>query len=211
VQGWRRYFYYFPTSARWLHELIRGATGGRSAARASTDKPAPRGTGRGVFHFRQGADMIIVLKPGSSEADTRRLERRVVSGIQDPSLPRRMRTIVGGRRGCARSVLALQSLDWRGKRVRISSPSSREREAHPEPTHFKVNGCPSAQGLVSLAGPARWVRPSSWPWPRGEGGGARSFGAAPSSRALALRLQGWKRGLKLLQTEQGTGLPLSPR
>ena len=88
--------------------------------------------------------MIIVLKPGSSEADIEDVSRRVGEMRFKTHLSRgEVRTIVGvvGDDRAKEQLLALQSLDCVENAVRILQPFKlASREAHPESTKFKVKG-----------------------------------------------------------------------
>ena len=88
--------------------------------------------------------MIIVLKPGSSDADIEDVSRRVQGmGFKTHLSRGEVRTIVGvvGDDRAKEQLLALQSLDCVESVVRILQPFKlASREAHPEPTKFKVNG-----------------------------------------------------------------------
>jgi len=90
--------------------------------------------------------MIIVRKPGSSEADIEDVSRRVGEmGFKTHLSRGEVRTIVGvvGDDRAKEQLLALQSLDCVENVVRILQPFKlASREAHPEPTKFKVNGVP---------------------------------------------------------------------
>jgi len=89
--------------------------------------------------------MIIVRKPGSSEADIEDVSRRVGEmGFKTHLSRGEVRTIVGVvGDDRAKEQLALQSLDCVENVVRILQPFKlASREAHPEPTKFKVNGVP---------------------------------------------------------------------
>src|SRR5260370_30804795 len=133
-------------------------------ARGEDRHQTPGGTDRGVFDFSaydvttEETDMIIVLKPGSSDADIDDVSRRVQGmGFKTRLSRGEVRTIVGvvGDDRAKEQLLALQSLDCVESVVRILQPFKlASREAHPESTQFKVNGVPiGGKQLVVMAGP----------------------------------------------------------
>src|ERR1044071_10203035 len=102
--------------------------------------------------------MIIVLKPGSSEADIEDVSRRVGEmGFRTHLSRGEVRTIIGvvGDDRAKEQLLALQSLDSVENVVRILQPFKlASREAHPDNTQFKVHGVPvGGPPIVVMAGP----------------------------------------------------------
>jgi len=102
--------------------------------------------------------MIIVLKPGSNDADIEDVSRRVREmGFKTHLSRGDVRTIVGvvGEDRAKEQLLALQSLDCVESVVRILQPFKlASREAHPDATQFKVHGVPiGGTQLVVMAGP----------------------------------------------------------
>ena len=102
--------------------------------------------------------MIIVLKPGSSEADIEDVSRRVRDfGFRTHLSRGEVRTIIGvvGDDRAKEQLLALQSLDPVESVVRILQPFKlASREAHPDNTQFKVHGVPvGGPQIVVMAGP----------------------------------------------------------
>src|SRR6266478_4303255 len=102
--------------------------------------------------------MIIVLKPGSSEADIEDVSRRVRElGFKTHLSRGEVRTIIGivGDDRAKEQLLALQSLDSVENVVRILQPLKlASREAHPDNTQFKVHGVPvGGDQIVVMAGP----------------------------------------------------------
>jgi 3-deoxy-7-phosphoheptulonate synthase len=102
--------------------------------------------------------MIIVMKPGSSEADIEDVSRRVRDfGFRTHLSRGEVRTIIGvvGDDRAKEQLLALQSLDSVENVVRILQPFKlASREAHPDNTQFKVHGVPvGGPQIVVMAGP----------------------------------------------------------
>jgi 3-deoxy-7-phosphoheptulonate synthase len=102
--------------------------------------------------------MIIVMKPGSSEADIEDVSRRVRDfGFKTHLSRGEVRTIIGvvGDDRAKEQLLALQSLDSVENVVRILQPFKlASREAHPDNTQFKVHGVPiGGPQIVVMAGP----------------------------------------------------------
>jgi len=196
VQGWRRYFYYFPTSAAGSHELIRGATGRtiRRPVRAQITSAA--GTDPRRFSFPTGGgELIIVLKPGSSEADIEDVSRRVGEmGIQDhlsrgrsaaPSWAWSARIVQ--RSSCSRCS---RSTAW--KTCAISSPSSSRAARRIRRDPLQVKGVPiGGKELVVNGGPCSVSPPQLMAVAEGVKGAApRSSGRRPSKRAPRPTLPG---------------------
>src|SRR3990172_4306426 len=86
--------------------------------------------------------MIIIMKPGSTEADSDDVCRRVADfGFRTHLSRGEVRTIIGvvGDDRAKEQLLALQSLDAVEGVVRILQPFKlASREAHPESTQFKI-------------------------------------------------------------------------
>ncbi len=102
--------------------------------------------------------MIIVMKPGSTEADIEDVSRRVREfGFKTHLSRGEVRTIIGivGDDRAKEQLLALQSLDCVENVVRILQPFKlASREAHREDTQFKVNGITiGGKQIVVMAGP----------------------------------------------------------
>ncbi|HKA63521.1 MAG TPA: 3-deoxy-7-phosphoheptulonate synthase, partial [Methylomirabilota bacterium] len=102
--------------------------------------------------------MIIVLKPGASDADIEDVSRRVRDfGFKTHLSRGEVRTIIGvvGDDRAKEQLLALQSLDSVESVVRILQPFKlASREAHPDNTQFKVHGVPvGGSQIVVMAGP----------------------------------------------------------
>ncbi|HEX7785938.1 MAG TPA: N-acetylneuraminate synthase family protein, partial [Methylomirabilota bacterium] len=102
--------------------------------------------------------MIIVLKPGVSEADIEDVSRRVRDfGFKTHLSRGEVRTIIGvvGDDRAKEQLLALQSLESVESVVRILQPFKlASREAHPDNTQFKVHGVPiGGRQIVVMAGP----------------------------------------------------------
>lgn len=102
--------------------------------------------------------MIVVMKPGSTEADIEDVSRRVREvGFRTHLSRGEVRTIIGivGDDRGKEQLLALQSLDSVESVVRILQPFKlASREAHPGDTEFQVNGVPiGGQRIVVMAGP----------------------------------------------------------
>src|SRR6266508_3301257 len=162
--------------------------------------------------------MIIVLKPGSTEADVEDISRRVREfGFRTHLSRGEVRTIIGvvGDDRAKEQLLALQSLDCVENVVRILQPFKlASREAHPEPTQFKVNGVPvGGKQLVVMAGPCSVEsRPQLLAVAEGvKAGGAQVLrGGAFKPRTSPYAFQGLEEeGLKLLQeASKATGLPV---
>ena len=157
--------------------------------------------------------MIIVLKPGSSDADIDDVSRRVRGmGFKTHLSRGEVRTIVGvvGDDRAKEQLLALQSLDCVESVVRILQPFKlASREAHPDATQFKVHGVPvGGTQLVVMAGPCSVEsRPQLMAVAEGvKAGGAQILrGGAFKPRTSPYAFQGLEEeGLKLLQRgEQG--------
>src|SRR6185369_15972471 len=119
---------------------------------AATRTTNGRRDGKGCAH------MIIVLKPGSSEADIEDVSRRVRElGFKTHLSRGEVRTIIAivGDNRAKEQLLALQSLDSVETVVRILQPFKlASREAHPDNTQFKVHGVPvGGDQIVVMAGP----------------------------------------------------------
>jgi 3-deoxy-7-phosphoheptulonate synthase len=102
--------------------------------------------------------MIIVMKPGSTEAEIEDVCRRVVAfGFRTHLSRGEVRTIIGvlGDDRAKEQLLALQSLECVEGVVRILQPFKlASREAHPEDTQVRVNGATvGSRQLVVMAGP----------------------------------------------------------
>ncbi|MBI3626115.1 MAG: 3-deoxy-7-phosphoheptulonate synthase [Candidatus Rokubacteria bacterium] len=102
--------------------------------------------------------MIIVMKPGSTDADIEEVSRRVRAfGFKTHLSRGEVRTIVGvvGDDRGKEQLLALQSLECVESVVRILQPFKlASREAHPEDTQFQVHGVPvGGKQIVVMAGP----------------------------------------------------------
>ena len=135
--------------------------------------------------------MIIVLKPGSTDADIEDVSRRVREhGLQDPPLRGEVRTIIGavGDDRGKEQLLALQSLECVESVVRILQPFKlASREVQPDDTQFKVHGVPDRRHAARRHGRALLRRVAAQIMAVAEGvkagGRPRSCAAAPSSRA----------------------------
>ena len=99
--------------------------------------------------------MIIIMKPGSTEADIDDVCRRVADfGFRTHLSRGEVRTIIGvvGDDRAKEQLLALQALDAVEGVVRILQPFKlASREAHPESTQFKIGDVPvvvGAKGIV---------------------------------------------------------------
>ena len=113
--------------------------------------------------------MIIVLKPGSSDADIEDVSRRVREmGFKTHLSRGDVRTIVGvlGDDRAKEQLLALQSLDCVETVVRILQPFKlASREAHPDATQFKVHGVPiGGTQLVVMTGRGGAYKPRTSPY-----------------------------------------------
>jgi len=102
--------------------------------------------------------MIIVMKPGSTDADIEEVSRRVREfGFKTHLSRGEVRTIIGvvGDDRAKEQLLALQSLDCVESVVRILQPFKlASREAHPDDTQFQINGVTiGGPRLVVMAGP----------------------------------------------------------
>ena len=102
--------------------------------------------------------MIIVMKPGATEADIEEVSRRVGDfGFKTHLSRGEVRTIIGiiGDDRAKEQLLALQSLACVESVVRILQPFKlASREAHPDNTQFAVNGVPiGGKQIVVMAGP----------------------------------------------------------
>ncbi len=102
--------------------------------------------------------MIIVMKPGATDADIEEVSRRVrVFGFKTHLSRGEVRTIIGiiGDDRAKEQLLALQALPGVESVVRILQPFKlASREAHPENTQFQVNGVTiGGQQIVVMAGP----------------------------------------------------------
>jgi len=162
--------------------------------------------------------MIIVLKPGSSDADIKDVSHRVRDmGFKTHLSRGDVRTIVGivGDDRAKEQLLALQSLDCVESVVRILQPFKlASREAHPVATQFKVHGVPiGGTQLVVMAGPCSVEsRPQLMAVAEGvKAGGAQILrGGAFKPRTSPYAFQGLEEeGLKLLsEASKATGLPV---
>lgn len=162
--------------------------------------------------------MIIVLKPGSTDADIEDVSRRVRGmGFKTHLSRGDVRTIVGvvGDDRAKEQLLALQSLDCVENVVRILQPFKlASREAHPDATQFKVHGVPiGGTALVVMAGPCSVEsRPQLMAVAEGvKAGGAQVLrGGAFKPRTSPYGFQGLEEeGLKLLsEASKATGLPV---
>ncbi|HET7874896.1 MAG TPA: 3-deoxy-7-phosphoheptulonate synthase [Methylomirabilota bacterium] len=162
--------------------------------------------------------MIIVLKPGSSEADIEDVSRRVrVFGFKTHVSKGEVRTIIGvvGDDRAKEQLLALQSLDCVESVVRILQPFKlASREAHPENTQVKVNGVTiGGRQVAVMAGPCSV---ESRPQLMAVADGVKAAGAhilrggAFKPRTSPYSFQGLEEeGLRLLrEASKATGLPV---
>jgi len=162
--------------------------------------------------------MIIVLKPGSSEADIEDVTRRVGDmGFRTHLSRGEVRTIVGvvGDDRAKEQLLALQSLDSLESVVRILQPFKlASREAHPDATQFKVHEVPvGGKQLTVIAGPCSVEsRPQLMAVAEAvKAGGAHALrGGAFKPRTSPYAFQGLEEeGLRLLHAaSKATGLPV---
>jgi 3-deoxy-7-phosphoheptulonate synthase len=162
--------------------------------------------------------VIIVLKPGSSDADIEDVSRRVRDfGFKTHLSRGEVRTIIGvvGDDRAKEQLLALQSLDYVENVVRILQPFKlASREAHPEDTQFKVNGVTiGGKQIAIMAGPCSVEsRPQLMAVAEGvKAGGAHILrGGAFKPRTSPYAFQGLEEeGLHLLkEASKRTGLPV---
>ncbi|HLF50245.1 MAG TPA: 3-deoxy-7-phosphoheptulonate synthase [Methylomirabilota bacterium] len=162
--------------------------------------------------------MIIVLKPGSSDADIEDVSRRVKEfGFKTHLSRGEVRTIIGvvGDDRAKEQLLALQSLDCVESVVRILQPFKlASREAHPEDTQFKVGGVSiGGTPIVVMAGPCSVEsRPQLMAVAEGvkQGGAHILRGGAFKPRTSPYAFQGLEEeGLRLLRdARKATGLPV---
>ena len=151
--------------------------------------------------------MIIVLKPGSTDADIEDVSRRVREfGFKTHLSRGEVRTIIGvvGDDRAKEQLLALQSLDCVESVVRILQPFKlASREAHPEDTQFKVGSTAiGGKPIVVMAGPCSVEsRPQLMAVAEGvkQGGAHILRGGAFKPRTSPYAFQGLEEeGLKLL-------------
>ena len=162
--------------------------------------------------------MIIVLKPGASDADIEDVSRRVRDfGFKTHLSRGEVRTIIGvvGDDRAKEQLLALQSLDSVENVVRILQPFKlASREAHPEDTQFKVNDVTiGGKQIAVMAGPCSVEsRPQLMAVAEGvKAGGAHILrGGAFKPRTSPYAFQGLEEeGLQLLkEASKQTGLPV---
>src|SRR3990170_2121565 len=162
--------------------------------------------------------MIIIMKPGSTEADIDDVCRRVADfGFRTHLSRGGGRTIIGvvGDDRAKEQLLALQSLDAVEGVVRILQPFKlASREAHPESTQFKIRDVPvGGKQIVVMAGPcAVESRPQLLAVAEGvKAGGAHILrGGAFKPRTSPYAFQGLEEeGLALLsEASRETGLPV---
>jgi 3-deoxy-7-phosphoheptulonate synthase len=162
--------------------------------------------------------MIIVLKPGWTEADIEDVSRRVKElGFKTHLSRGEVRTIIGvvGDDRAKEQLLALQSLDCVESVVRILQPFKlASREAHPQDTRFKVGGVAiGGKPLVVMAGPCSVEsRPQLMEVAKSvkQGGAQILRGGAFKPRTSPYAFQGLEEeGLRLLKdASKATGLPV---
>jgi len=162
--------------------------------------------------------MIIVLKPGWTEADIEDISRRVRElGFKTHLSRGEVRTIIGvvGDDRAKEQLLALQSLDCVESVVRILQPFKlASREAHPHDTQFKVGGASiGGKPLVVMAGPCSVEsRPQLMEIAKSvkQGGAQILRGGAFKPRTSPYAFQGLEEeGLRLLKdASKATGLPV---
>ena len=162
--------------------------------------------------------MIIVMKPGSTDADIEEICRRVRTlGFKTHLSRGEVRTIVGvvGDDRGKEQLLALQSLESVESVVRILQPFKlASREAHPEDTQFQVHGVPvGGKQIVVMAGPCsvesreQLMEVAT----KAKAAGATFLrGGAFKPRTSPYAFQGLEEeGLKLLaEARKATGLPV---
>jgi len=162
--------------------------------------------------------MIIVLKPGSTDADIEEVSRRVRDfGFKTHLSRGEVRTIIGviGDDRAKEQLLALQSLECVEGVVRILQPFKlASREAHPDDTQFTVHGVPiGGKQIVVMAGPCsvesreQLMEVAS----KARAAGASVLrGGAFKPRTSPYAFQGLEEeGLKLLaEARKATGLPV---
>ncbi|HYB43717.1 MAG TPA: 3-deoxy-7-phosphoheptulonate synthase, partial [Candidatus Methylomirabilis sp.] len=162
--------------------------------------------------------MIIVMKPGSSEADIEDVSRRVrESGFKTHLSRGEVRTIIGivGDDRAKEQLLALQSLESVESVVRILQPFKlASREAHPDDTQFKVGGVVvGGKQIAVMAGPCSVEsRPQLMAVAEGvrQAGAHVLRGGAFKPRTSPYSFQGLEEeGLALLrEASKATGLPV---
>src|SRR6266511_3121522 len=162
--------------------------------------------------------MIIVLKPGWTEAEIEDVSRRVKElGFKTHLSRGEVRTIIGvvGDDRAKEQLLALQSLDCVESVVRILQPFKlASREAHPQDTQFKVGGVSiGGKPLVVMAGPCSVEsRPQLMEVAKSvkQGGAQILRGGAFKPRTSPYAFQGLEEeGLRLLKdASKATGLPV---
>ncbi|MBI4590911.1 MAG: 3-deoxy-7-phosphoheptulonate synthase [Candidatus Rokubacteria bacterium] len=162
--------------------------------------------------------MIIVMKPGSSDADIEEVSRRVRDfGFKTHLSRGEVRTIIGivGDDRAKEQLLALQSLECVESVVRILQPFKlASREAHPENTQFTVQGIAiGGKQVVVMAGPCsvesreQLMEVAT----KAKAAGASFLrGGAFKPRTSPYSFQGLEEeGLKLLaEARKATGLPV---
>ncbi len=162
--------------------------------------------------------MIIVMKPGSTDADIEEVSRRVREfGFKTHLSRGEVRTIIGvvGDDRAKEQLLALQSLDCVESVVRILQPFKlASREAHPDDTQFQVNGVTiGGPRIVVMAGPCsvesreQLMEVAT----QAKAAGASILrGGAFKPRTSPYSFQGLEEeGLKLLaEARKATGLPI---
>jgi 3-deoxy-7-phosphoheptulonate synthase len=162
--------------------------------------------------------MIIVMKPGSADADIEEVSRRVRDlGFKTHLSRGEVRTIVGvlGDDRGKEQLLALQSLECVESVVRILQPFKlASREAHPGDTQFPVHGVPvGGKQIVVMAGPCsvesreQLMEVAT----KAKAAGATFLrGGAFKPRTSPYAFQGLEEeGLKLLaEARKATGLPV---
>jgi 3-deoxy-7-phosphoheptulonate synthase len=162
--------------------------------------------------------MIIVLKPGSTDADIDDVSRRVREfGFKTHLSRGEVRTIIGvvGDDRAKEQLLALQSLECVENVVRILQPFKlASREAHPDDTQFTVHGTTiGGRQLCVMAGPCSVEsRPQLFAVAEGvkAAGGHVLRGGAFKPRTSPYAFQGLEEeGLALLrEASKATGLPV---
>ena len=162
--------------------------------------------------------MIIVMKPGSTDADIEEVSRRVRDfGFKTHLSRGEVRTIIGviGDDRAKEQLLALQSLGCVESVVRILQPFKlASREAHPDNTQFTVHGVAiGGKQIVVMAGPCsvesreQLMEVAS----KARAAGASILrGGAFKPRTSPYAFQGLEEeGLKLLaEARKATGLPV---
>ena len=162
--------------------------------------------------------MIIVMKPGSADADIEEVSRRVRDlGFKTHLSRGEVRTIVGvvGDDRGKEQLLALQSLECVESVVRILQPFKlASREAHAGDTQFPVHGVPvGGKQIVVIAGPCsvesreQLMEVAT----KAKAAGATFLrGGAFKPRTSPYAFQGLEEeGLKLLaEARKATGLPV---